>query len=388
MSVLRPRGLHLRTLARLLTATADANLVRPTHLFLCIADHYEPMHGGPPAWLQRERVARWLTEYPKLAQEFQDSDGRHPRHTFFYPAEAYSPEDIDGLAQLCRLGLGEIEVHLHHDNDTADHLRETLEDFKRVLHHTHGLLGKNEAGEITYGFVHGNWALNNSRADGRWCGVNDETTVLRDTGCYADFTMPSAPCPTQTQTINSVYYAAAGTSHPKGHDSGRRSRVGSTPSVDELLLIQGPLLLDWRRRKFGVLPRLENGDLNGGFPPTMDRLELWLRASVHVSGRPNWKFVKLHTHGAIERNAEMLLGEPMRHFHRQLAEYSRSHDLHYHYVTAREMALLVHQAEAGMLDPTLSFGPGQPSIEQRFGCDINSGVQRPNGFSVRGLTSE
>ena len=45
-------------------------------------------------------------------------------------------------------------------------------------------------------------------ADGRYCGVNDELTVLRETGCYADFTMPAAPDVSQTRTINAIYYAA------------------------------------------------------------------------------------------------------------------------------------------------------------------------------------
>ena len=60
------------------------------------------------------------------------------------------------------------------DNDTEDNLRQTLEEFKENLDVRHGLLRCNDAGEIIYGFIHGNWALNNSRHDGRWCGVNDE----------------------------------------------------------------------------------------------------------------------------------------------------------------------------------------------------------------------
>ena len=43
-----------------------------------------------------------------------------------------------------------------------------------------------------FGFAPRNWALCNARRDGRWCGVNDELGVLRRTGCYADFTLPSA----------------------------------------------------------------------------------------------------------------------------------------------------------------------------------------------------
>lgn len=326
---------------------------RPLHVFLCLCDHYEPMVGGAPLHVQRERVDRWVREYPRSVAGVRDSRGRPPQHMFFYPAEEYNPEHVEKIAALCRQDLGEVEIHLHHDNDTADHLRETLEGFKERLFHEHGLLRKNGQGEITYGFVHGNWALCNSRPDGRWCGVNNELTVLRETGCYADFTMPSAPSPTQTRTINRIYYAIGDQSRPKAHDVGVPAQVGVEPPRGSLLLIQGPMMLDWRRRKWGCLPRLENSQLDGGFPPTIARWRLWLNAGVGVIGQPTWVFVKLYTHGAPERNAAMLLGEPMRTFHQDLAAYAaRQPWLQYYYVTAREMADLVHQAETGAKEPT------------------------------------
>src|SRR6202043_585670 len=98
-------------------------------------------------------------------------------------------------------------------------------------------------GEVAYGFVHGNWALDNSRPDGRWCGVNNELDILRQTGCYADFTLPSYPSPTQTRKINSIYYATDDPARPKSHDRG--INVGSAPRpANSLMLIQGPLALN------------------------------------------------------------------------------------------------------------------------------------------------
>ncbi len=348
------RGLPPRTIVQLVRSR-DRRPSRDQrcHVFLCVADHFEPMVGDAPIHVQRERVDRWVREYPKSVAGIHDTRGRPPQHTFFFPAEVYTPEPVEKLAGLCRQGLGDVEVHLHHDNDTADHLRDTLEKFKETLFHEHGLLRKNGHGEITYGFVHGNWALCNSRPDGRWCGVQNELTVLRQTGCYADFTMPSAPSLTQTTTINSIYYANDRPPRPKAHDVGIAAQVQVSPPEEGLLLIQGPLAIDWRRRKWGVLPRLENGDLRGVFPPSMARFELWLRAGVGVVGRPSWIFVKLHTHGALERNADMLLGEPMRRFHQDLAACATQRPmLRYYYVTAREMADLVHRAEAGAEEPT------------------------------------
>ena len=322
---------------------------RPVHLLLCVGDHFEPELGNAPPEVREARVDLWIRNYPRLFGSFRDSDGRPPRHTFFYPLEAYEAAHLDALASLCRQGFGEVEVHLHHDGDCATALRKRLLAYKALLAKQHHLLSRDrETGEIAYGFIHGNWALDNSRPDGRWCGVNNELVVLRETGCYADFTMPSAPDEsTQTRKINSIYYACGHPQCSKGHDCG--IDVGRGPAAkDALLLIQGPLLLDWRRRKWGCVPRIENGCLQGNQPPSLHRLDLWLQARVQIPSRPDWFFVKLHTHGCNEQNQSVLLSEPMVRFHGALAERARQDaDFHFHYVTAREMFNLVKAAEAG-----------------------------------------
>lgn len=358
MSIFKPRGLHWSTVARLLNRAdlaGDAHGCVPLTVFICVADHFEPKWERPSREVERSRVERWARGYPASVAGLADSAGRPPQHTFFYPAEEYEPEHLDRLAELCQAGYGDVEVHLHHDNDTSARLRETLLEFTNTLHERHGLLAKDAAGRVSYGFIHGNWALDNARSDGRWCGVNDELTILRETGCYADFTMPSAPADCQTNTVNSIYYAVDDPTRPKSHDRGTRACAGQAPPRDGLLMIQGPLALDWRRRKWGVLPRIENGDLHGGRPPDLRRLRLWIAAGVSVVGRPDWRFIKLHTHGAQERNAAMLLGEPMRRFHESLADLAqRQPGFRYYYVTAREMADLVHQAEAGIAEPSVA----------------------------------
>src|SRR5690606_26016374 len=125
---------------------------------------------------------------------------------------------------------------------------------------------------------------------------------------------------------------------PRGHDVGVPATVGQPAPTDRLLLIQGPLLFNMRSRKWGAMPRLENADLHGGFPPTTQRLRLWMQAQVGVVGRPDWIFIKLHTHGAPEKNANMLLGPAMRQFHLQMAETLRRASAKLYYVNAREMA--------------------------------------------------
>src|SRR5437763_82726 len=95
--------------------------------------------GGSSPLQAHRRLSRWLEEYPRQFGEFRDSDGRTPRNSFFYPMEEYEPEHLEALAALCRAGFGEVEIHLHHNNDTAERLRTRLLAFKEWLTERHGL---------------------------------------------------------------------------------------------------------------------------------------------------------------------------------------------------------------------------------------------------------
>ncbi len=321
----------------------------PVHVMFCFVDHFEPMWHGAEEATQRQRVDRWCRDYRALAARHRDADGRPPQHSFFYPEEEYVPEYLDKLSALCTEGYGEIEVHLHHDNDTEANFREGMSRFCRVLHERHGALPRDPAtGELRFGFIHGNWCLDNSRPDGRWCGLDNELILLRELGCYADFTLPSAPSDTQTRTINSIYYATDDPDAPKSHDTGVPVRVGGQASGD-LMLIQGPLGLNWKDRRMGLMPRIENADVRGGQPPTPQRVDAWVHAGVHVQGRPEWVFVKIHTHGTQEGDMDTLLGPPVDAMHDYLeSAYNDGQRYVLHYVSAREAYNIVKAAEAGM----------------------------------------
>ena len=326
---------------------APAGVTR--HLLFCFVDHFEPRWKSPSYEVECARVARWHEGYPTLCAGHRDADGRPPVHSFFFPSEEYRVEHLDALVDLCRQGLGEIEIHLHHDNDTAEGLRENLRSFTRILTERHDALPRDAAtGQALWSFIHGNWALDNSHPSGRGCGVDNELAVLREEGCYADFTLPSAPDPCQTRTINSIYYAAGRPGHRKSHDTGVPVEVGGSPSGD-LMIIQGPLGFQWRNRKFGLIPRIENSDVRASSPPTPDRIATWVDSGVHVRGRPEWVFVKIHTHGSQEQDAEVLLGAPMdRAFTELETRYNDGVDWRLHYVSAREMYNIAKAAEAGL----------------------------------------
>jgi len=334
------------------------------HLLLCIADHFEPFErtvlpsgdvtGGRSSAEAVESVQSWCNDYAGMAADLSDADGRPPRHTFFYPWDEYDPDCLDLLGDFCREGFGEVELHLHHRRDTADGLRRKLAACRDTYAGRHGLLGRNpDGGPARYAFVHGNWALCNSRPDGDWCGVDRELAVLRETGCYADFTFPSAPSPTQPRTVNTVYYGDDPEAGGHGHRFLQWARAGRDGGVLRgrgLLFIPGPLGLNWRERKFGMFPRLENGEVSAVHPATAGRVALWMRIQVKVIGRPDWMIIKLHTHGMSERSRIAVVGLAMRDFHETLRQCCAKADgrLNLHHVTARELYNIVKAAEAGM----------------------------------------
>jgi len=318
------------------------------HIYVCMADHHEPYLYGADKTKAHQRVARWVKNYPKIAKNHTDSNGRHPQHSYFYPEEEYDEWVMEQIKSLCDQDLGDVDIHLHHDDDTADNLRETLNRFKTLLHEKHGFLRKDENGEIVYGFIHGNWALDNSRPDGKWCGVDNEIEVLLETGCVYDMTMPSAPSDTQTATINSIYLAKE-KGHCKSHNRGEELEVGRWHNQDELLMIQGPLALDWNNRKLGLIPRIEAGEVSFDAPPRDARIPLWENCGVSVKGAEEHIFIKLHTHGLDDQNSDMFFDlDGFENLWSGLEkQYKNREGYTLHYVTAWEMYLKVKEVSLG-----------------------------------------
>jgi hypothetical protein len=317
------------------------------HIIFCLADHFEPLWNGVSAEVGMERVLRWVNEYPKLAEKHRDSNNRPLQHTWFYAVEQYKFWQVEQLTKLCAQGVGEIEMHLHHDNDTAEGLEEKIEKAKAEFSR-HGIfVTENNPKKLAFGFIHGDFALNNSRENGSWCGVDNELSILKKAGCYADFTLPAAPHVAQTRKVNSIYYAKDILGKRKSHDAGIDVRVGGRASGD-LMLIQGPLALNWRKRKWGFLPRIENGCIMKSNPGTAERADLWVNQHIHIKGRPEWTFIKTHCHGAQEEDFDALLGETA---HKMFAflekKYNEERGYKLHYVTAREMFNIIKAAESG-----------------------------------------
>jgi hypothetical protein len=273
-------------------------------VWVTIADHFEPWWHDPDERTALERVQRWLKGWPRIASRHRDDAGQRPCYTFFYPEEQYHPAAIDALARLAVAGIADVEVHLHHHADTEGAFVDRVGRFLDRLHTRHALLRRDSSG-VRFGFIHGNWALDNALPGGHACGLDNEITLLRRLGCYADFTLPAAPSPAQTRIVNRIYWATDDPARPKSHDRGTPIRVRGGVDGD-LLLIPGPLTLNLRQWRWPRVPRLEVGELGGHCEVTRHRVTLWKRAAPRIGQD---LFIKLFAHGAPEKNAGPLLAD-------------------------------------------------------------------------------
>jgi len=323
---------------------------KPVDVMFVFCDHFE----GRELTLTPDDLELWVERYPRVALRHRDSDGRPPRHSWFclYSDEADNVGLLRRLSTLCALGYGEIELHLHHGRgyfqgraahnvfrevETAEGLRRLIDRAVHDFNQAGALVTVGEPPQVRYGVIHGAWALDNSRwmpGYQGWCGVNGELEVLNATGCYADFTFPAWGT-MQPAKINSIYYARGDSTRPKSYDTGVDLRVGG-PAREDLVIFQGPAL--------GVC------DISAAHPPLPSRAAAWVRSNVHVLGRPNWIFVKVHTHGCQdEETLNLLLGDHLDAFFSHLeATYCDGETFRLHYVTAREAYNIAKAAEAGM----------------------------------------
>jgi hypothetical protein len=320
-----------------------------SHLIFVVANHFEPGLGQTAL----ARVEKWCELARATGDALRDHDGTPFRHTNFFPAEQYEPPLLEMLSDLQADGYGEVEIHLHHgvdQPDTAENTRQMLERFRDVLAEEHKCLarivGENPTSQPKYGFVHGNWALANS-AGGRFCGVDSEMQILADTGCYADFTLPSVPFQSQVPRINAIYQCGHPLTEATPHRSGPSLKVGDRLQLP--IIFTGPLVFDWSRRVRGLpIPRVEDGALAQNYPLTIDRFNRWRSVGIGVKGRPDWTFIKLYSHGFFDWDQDLMIGEQMKRFMSEVLERGeRTGEFKVHFASAREAFNMVSAAVEG-----------------------------------------
>jgi hypothetical protein len=308
------------------------------HIMFLFVDHFE-LAG------KKDRLDAWMNIYPELALAHRDGDGCHPQHSWFYALDLLHEHEVKAIGQLVDSHLGEVELHWHHDHDNEESFRRKLRAGMETFHRHGHMLPHRSDRPSTFGFIHGNWSLDNSRG-AEFCGVDNEIEVLLEEGCYGDFTFPALFSDGQPAISNRIYYARDNGS-PKSYNSGVGAKVGRPPEADGLLILQGPLSINWKDWRFRWHPTFEDGDVGAnathGDPV---RINSWIRRGIHVEGRPEWVFVKVFCHGAQD-HAAVLGSASERMFSHLEAAYNDGHKYRLHYVSAREAFNIVRAAEDG-----------------------------------------
>ncbi len=323
---------------------------KPVHIFLCVVDHYEPFHTGVDYERAHSRVKTWVKEYPSMAEKHKDAEGRPPQHTWFYPPHL-DHIFLKDLADLCQKGFGEIEMHLHHNHmhpfpDTPESLKKKI--LKCLDDYSHYGIFCLPNGQRKFAFIHGDWSLDNSRGPS-FCGVNNEISILKECGCYADFTFPSLGV-AQPAMLNKMYYAIDNPLKPKSYNRGRPVKFGGKPWGD-LMLIQGVLGLRWHSSVHRYKPSIETSNISRSDYLFPERIDYLVNNAVRVDGQPNWFFIKLHTHGCRDMDFVSIFGDQADKAYTYLEnKYNDKRNYVLHYVSAREMYNIIKASEAGLRD--------------------------------------
>lgn len=114
------------------------------------------------------------------------------------------------------------------------------------------------------------------------------------------------------------------------------------------MMIQGIIGLRWNSRTHKFLPSIEQSNIDVSDYPFDRRIDYWVKKGIHVEGKPNWIFIKIHTHGAREEDREVLLGKRCDDMYSYLeSKYNDKKRYFLHYVSAREMYNIINAAVAG-----------------------------------------
>lgn len=309
-----------------------------THVIFQFVDHFE-LAGKQP------RLSEWMSKYPELASRHSDADGVHPKHTWFYALDLIREDELEQLRELVVSGFGEIELHWHHGFDTPESFQQKLRNGLKVFQKFGFMCPIEEGRDGCFAFIHGNWSLNNSCGN-QFCGVDNEIELLKQAGCYGDFTFPALYSAAQPSMVNTIYYADFSRG-PAGYFKGRRASVGIREAEKELMIFEGPLTINWRDWRFKWHPAIEDGDI--GKSCTHDdplRIDAWIQQGIHVQGRPEWVFVKVFCHGGQDHHH--VLGDVTDRMFSYLEEkYNDGSRYALHYVTSREAFNMVKAAEDG-----------------------------------------
>lgn len=311
---------------------------QPIDIMFIFVDHFE-LNG------HADRLESWVHGYPKIAAKHLDSDGRHPVHSFFYALDLMHEHELEAMQPVIEKGFGEMELHWHHQHETESSFIKKLDDAMALFHHYGYMRPYKDNQPACFAFIHGNWSLANARG-AEFCGLDNEVQILKDRGCYADFTYPALFSEAQPPIINSIHYCNQLTEN-SCYFNGRLSESGRKEAEDEFMIFQGPMTINWKDWRHKWHPTIEDGDIN--YTKTHSdpkRIDAWVRQGIHVKGKPEWQFVKVFCHGAQDH--ESVVSSITDDLFSYLeTTYNDGNQYRLHYISTREAYNIVKAAESG-----------------------------------------
>ncbi len=287
-----------------------------------------------------------LDEIDACAEGHIDSDSRRLQITFMFGVPNPDPSALSILSEYCRAGLGEIECLLPCDISSLEDFREQLPRIVEVLH-TYGW-ARTADSQVRFAVLRNQFECVSADADYR-----SQIRTLHDLGCYVDLTFPCVGSSCQPGKVNSICLVSSGADDPFGEACDLRA--GEISSGD-LLLVSGPFLIDWTDWRLKYRPFAESGRLTPAALPDRTRAQSWLRARVHVTGQPNWIFVKLIIDDVVDADAARTICGGLHEAFESLEEScSITVTSRLHFVTAREMYNIIRAAEAGRVGDAGQF---------------------------------
>ena len=300
------------------------------HILIIWADHFEPIKNNKNS--KQQQISFWRRQYSEVMKKHYDADGKHPQRTWFYSTEQ-SLALLSPLSKLSFYGLGEIEVQLPSSQTISpDVLHERLELVKREFVKSGVTVTAEQSPKQQFGYIRS--AEETSMPTGEY-----EIAALLQSGCFADFNRIGS-LNRQYLDVNRICYADTPKSQKGTARVGQRNR-------EDFLLVQGPLVLS-RKGVNSLKLELEDGELSWKKPPTEKRVDSWVWANIHLEGRPDWFFVKLHTNGAEPENQTADFMKKLDDMFSYLENtYNDGEQFKLHYVTAREAYNIIKAAEDG-----------------------------------------
>ena len=317
------------------------NRTTPMHVIFAFVDHWENGYGE-----NGKRLANlFYNEYNDMAKKHQDADGISPQHTWF--CVYLEKPSIQVISKCVFNNLGEMEIHIHHGTanddgcDNTPEITQYLNDYINFLQKVGACITAELEPKTAFGFIHGMWALDNSRCmDGhrQYCGCNEELNLLISKKCYGDFTFPAWG--TMDPKWKSKICLCMDSPYPKSYDYYFRelSKFDSPPQNNEFLIFEGPGYIS------------TNIDKNEA--PTLARMNSLVNANVHVIGRDDWVFVKVNSHCAQNlddpQGFNNIIGNTADKFYSDIEQvFNDGINYKLHYATSRELYNIAMAAADG-----------------------------------------